>query len=348
VTLSPVFHSERAMALLRHEGVWDHLQGTALAERDATRRVRADLAEVLEAPFLRPIEEENGDPNHVEFVQRFFFLVFFRSVLESVVQSRALDLYSELNFCIQGTITAADNLFDHEQKSLLPVVTEGRRFGSILQLLCFERLTCRVFDRAVRDGVASSGTSNLVQRDLLSRMATIGALEGSEEGGIDEVLEVDAIIERVHRVRGGALFALGLVAPTHVEPRGHQPVIRSVERAMSRLGTAFQMVDDLTDFEFDVQHRRHNVVVSQVHHSGTRDERMALRQLRESARPIDVWPQRFLASARAVLHGAQRETRQSLEELHALGFWFPPALADALVCSIAGVDGVATMETLSR
>src|SRR6185436_13041882 len=148
--------------------------------------------------------------------------------LESVASSRALDLYSELNFCLQGTITAADNLLDGEEKSLLPLVTEGRCFGSILQLLCFERLTRRAFDRAVRAEVVTTGMSDRIQRDLLTRMATIGALEGSEEGGIDDILEVDTIIDRVHRVRGGALFELGFVAPAHVEPTERQPVIRRI------------------------------------------------------------------------------------------------------------------------
>ena len=53
-----------------------------------------------------------------------------------------LRLYTELNFCIKGTITAADNLFDDQSKSLLPLTTgKGDRFASILQLMTFERLT---------------------------------------------------------------------------------------------------------------------------------------------------------------------------------------------------------------
>ena len=37
------------------------------------------------------------------------------------VTPRRLPFYAELDFCIMGTITAADNLFDDQSKSLLQV-----------------------------------------------------------------------------------------------------------------------------------------------------------------------------------------------------------------------------------
>jgi hypothetical protein len=48
-------------------------------------------------------------------------------------------------------------------------------------------------------------------------MARIGKLEGSEEGGVDEIPTPDEMVERVHRVRGGALFALAFVPPAVLE-----------------------------------------------------------------------------------------------------------------------------------
>ncbi|MGB7218166.1 MAG: class 1 isoprenoid biosynthesis enzyme [Vicinamibacterales bacterium] len=352
VTLSPVFRSEAAIEALRAEGVWDRMQEASVAQRNAVQRVRADLPHVLDGRFLRDAPgagAEGAVP--LEFVQEFFFLIFFRSVLESAgVQRGALDLYSELNFCIKGTITAADNLFDDQQKALLPLVASaGPRFSSILQLIAFQRLTQRVFDRGIHAALVSARDADRIQRELLSRMAAIGMLEGSEEEGVEDVLEVDEMVERVHRVRGGALFELGFVAPACLEGPELQGTMARVEKAISRLGTAFQMVDDLTDVEFDVGHGRQNLLVAQVHHHGNPDERAALLRVRESrTAPKGVVETLFLESARAVLDRAHVEARGSLDELHALGFWFPPALSDQLVRAIVGLDGVTMMKALTR
>lgn len=349
MTLSPVFRSAEAIEVLRSEGVWERLHNASVAQRDAVRRVRVDLTGVLDARFTR--EEARADiagdvSVPFEFVQEFFFLILFRSVLESVGGRRdALDLYSELNFCIQGSITAADNLFDDQQKSLLPLRTgAGHRFAAILELLSFQRLLPRALDRGVSASVMSKVQADRIQYELLSRMAAIGALEGSEESGIDEILDVDEMIERVHRVRGGALFELALVAPRHVEALP----MREVAKGIAHLGTAFQIVDDLTDLEFDLTHRRQNLLVAQIHYRGDFDERAALVRLRESpVAPPRIVETLFRNSARDVLSRASHEARRGLEELQAVGFWFPPALAHQLVRAIVGLDGVAMMEALS-
>ena len=179
-------------------------------------------------------------------------------------------------------------------------------------------------------------------------MAAIGALEGSEEDGIEEILDVDEMIERVHRVRGGALFELALVAPRHIEGLATPDVLMQVEKGIARLGTAFQIVDDLTDLEFDLTHRRQNLLVAQIHYRGDVDERASLVQLRESrvAPPRSV-ETLFRRSATHVLRRASDEARRGLEELQAVGFWFPPALANQLVRAIVGLDGVAMMNALS-
>lgn len=180
-------------------------------------------------------------------------------------------------------------------------------------------------------------------------MAAIGALEGSEERGIEEILTVDDMVDQVHRVRGGALFELGFVAPRLLEAPELQSAIGRVERAISRLGTAFQMVDDLTDLAFDVNRGRQNLLVAQIHHAGTPEERAALLRIRESSEaPGSVVETLFQHSARAVLDRAQLEARSSLDDLHAVGFWFPPTLADQLVRAIVGLEGLTMMKVLSR
>lgn len=357
MTLSPVFRSRDAVRLLREEGVWDRLGPDIAGQARAVERLHGDLDDLIDPRFLEeagplPRDGEVSDPEALSFLQDYFFLILFRSIFRSLgVPPERLDLYGELDFCIKGTITAADNLFDDQAKSLLPLPDgRGSRYLSILQLMCFERLLRAACDRALDRGVLDDREGILaIQRGLMTRMARIGELEGSEEGGVDEIPRPGEMVERVHRVRGGALFALAFVAPGVLESGEVARRLEEAEGAVARLGTAFQIVDDLTDFEFDVGRRSHNLLVSQIRHRGTPEERSALERVwREETEPAsDMVEGAFRASARRVLERAYDEAEAAFRGLSDLGFWFPVELADEVVHAIVGLEGVGRMETLS-
>jgi hypothetical protein len=355
MTLSPVFRSPQAVDLLADRGVWSRLHGDLEAQAEAVRTLHADLGVILGKKFRKPAPDvpsaaEVSTPQGLQFLQEYFFLVLFRSVFASLgVPQARLGLYTELNFCIKGTITAADNIFDDQAKSLLPLVEHaGSRFMSILQLMSFERLTRRVLDRGEAERILTGAERDEIQRALLDRMASIGTLEGSEEGGVTEIPPPDEMVESVHRVRGGALFALAFVAPAALEKGELGKKLGRAEAAVAQLGTAFQIVDDLTDFEFDVGRRSNNLLVAQIHHLGTGPERAALRHFWTGEKVAkDVVEGLFKESARRVLERAYVEARASFKGLQELGFWFEAELAEEVVRAIVGLDGVARMEALT-
>jgi len=356
MTLSPVFRSPEAVRLLADEGVWSALAPDMEAQADAVRRIYADLEGLIDARFRTepqhvPTAAEVATPAGLHFLQEYFFLVLFRSIFRALsVPEDRLRLYTELNFCIKGTITAADNLFDDQEKSLLPLRPHaGARFMSILQLMAFERLQRGALDRAEEADVVDRAQGAAIQKGLLDRMAVIGTLEGSEEGGVDEIPTPEQMVEEVHRVRGGALFALAFAAPQVLETGDAAVRMRTAEDAVAQLGTAFQIVDDLTDFEFDIGRRTHNLLTAQIHHHGTTGEKQALAvALQTGAVAAGAVEGVFRESARAVLERAYGEARASFRALSELGHWFPPVLADEVVHAIVGLEGVARMEALTE
>jgi geranylgeranyl pyrophosphate synthase len=177
-------------------------------------------------------------------------------------------------------------------------------------------------------------------------MAAIGTLEGSEEGGIRDVLPPERMIDQVHRTRGGALFELAFVVPYRLLPAPDSNVLARAQRAISKMGTAFQIVDDLTDFEFDVTHGRHNLLVAQITHHGSARERSLLAGLNSKVPEHDVVITDFSDSARAVMARGEREIGEALEELESLGFWLSPHLGHQLLRAIVGLEGVARMHAL--
>lgn len=355
MTLSPVFRSPEAVRLLDERGIWDRLAPSMEAQARAVNALYGDLAHVVDTRFLQagrqvPALGDMHSPEGLSFLQEYFFLILFRSLFESLgVGPERLEYYTELNFCIKGTITAADNIFDDQGKSLLPLVeTTGSRFLSILQLMSFERLVRRSCDRAAENGVLQHEETHAILRGLLSRMAEIGELEGSEEGGVDEIPTPEEMVRRVHEVRGGALFALAFVAPGILEEGRVGEAIRKAEPAIARLGTAFQIVDDLTDFEFDLGRKSHNLLVSQIHHHGTPQEVSFLEQLWAGEPvPEGTVEGAFKDSARAVLRRAYDEAEASFNRLGDLGFWFPAELATEVVHAIVGLEGVGRMAALA-
>ena len=355
MTLSPVFRSESAVRLLAEQGVWKRLAPDMEAQAVAVRRLHADFEEIIgpefrgERPHV-PSAAEVTSPEGLHFLQEYFFLILFRSIFGSLgVPEDRLQLYTELNFCIKGTITAADNIFDDQAKSLLPLADHaGARFLSILQLMSFERLLRRTLDRAADGGVVEAGQVPLIQRALMDRMASIGVLEGSEEGGVDGIPHPDEMVEGVHRIRGGSLFALAFAAPSVLEEGELAAKMEQAEDAIARLGTAFQIVDDLTDFEFDVGRRSHNLLVAQIRHEGTAEEKSALEPAwGGGAVPRGAVEGVFAGSARAVLERAYAEARASFRALSDLGHWLDEGLAEDVVHAIVGLDGVARMEALT-
>jgi len=355
MTLSPVFRSPEAVRLLEEHGVWDRLRPAMRAQAQAVNALYQDLGELMDARFLHqgrrvPEEGEMRSTEGLAFLQEYFFLVLFRSLFESLgVSPERLAFYTELNFCIKGTITAADNIFDDQGKSLLPLVEgSGSRFLSILQLMSFERLVRRSCDRAVSAGIIREDETHAILRGLLNRMAEIGELEGSEEGGVDEIPTPEAMVRRVHEVRGGALFALAFAAPLVIEKGPIGEGVKEAEPAIARLGTAFQIVDDLTDFEFDLGRRSHNLLVSEIHHNGAMEERGALQGLWAGEPvPPGMVEGLFRGSARAVLERAYEEAQAAFRRLKELGFWFPEELAPQVVQAIVGLEGVARMEAIA-
>lgn len=353
MTLSPVFKSPDAILFLEQSGISDGLQPALQVQTAAVELLYDDLTNVIDSKYLSALRDRwSADVNSETgqtFLQDFFFLVLFASLFKSLgIPSHRLAFYAQVNFCIKGTITAADNLFDDQAKSLLPLANvSGSRFASILQLMCFERLLLRSCDRAVSTSVASALDAEVILRELITQMAEIGKLEGSEEAGVGEIWTPEVMLDRVHRLRGGALFSLAFIAPAHLESGNVLERVSTAQLAVARLGTSFQMVDDVTDFESDVRRRSHNLLVSQIFHRGDSEERKMLASLWGGMNaPYGVVETVFRNSARTVLRSAYGEAQAAFEAMEALGFWFPPDLAPSVVRAMVGLDGMERMEML--
>ena len=94
--------------------------------------------------------------------------------------------------------------------------------------------------------------------------------------------------------------------------------------------------------------RTNNLLVSEIHHNGSIEEREALAPLWGGAPvPDGAVEGVFSSSARAVLERAYGEARAAFGALQTLGHWFDPSLADEVVHAIVGLEGVTRMDILT-
>ncbi|MHC4942710.1 MAG: class 1 isoprenoid biosynthesis enzyme [Planctomycetota bacterium] len=346
MTLAPVFRSPEAVNALESKGYWAKMESSFAAHREADRILHDLLESVLDPRYL---EAEPIPADDLPFLQENFFLILFRSLFETLkCEKEHLDCYTLLNICIRGLVLCGDNLFDDEEKLVLPLkLGQGRRFLSIVQMMSFQNLLSRVLDQ--HGGWLEADEKVLFHKNLLSTLTDIGHLEGSEEAGVDEVPPVKEMIDHVHRVRGGSLFSLAFIAPRIGERGANQAAWESAEEGIRCLGTAFQIVDDLTDLEFDLGRRSHNLLVAQVVHEGTEEEKSLLEELTQSSkmRSEGGWVEKgFQASAGKVLTLAKEEAESGLKILESLGFWFQPQDALLFIRAIAGDAGFERVQGL--
>jgi len=117
------------------------------------------------------------------------------------------------------------------------------------------------------------------------------------------------------------------------------------EPMLLRLGTAVSIARDLRFFASDLRRGRQNLLISQVHHRGSRSEKAALRRYRngETVRKTAV-ERDFAACGFSVLKRALSETRACFRGLRGMGHWMRPSLAVPVVRALVGVRLASRLE----
>lgn len=299
------------------------------------------LRETLDGRFIRAEQRRLG---LLRYAQKHFlstlFLALYRAV--GIPEDRRV-VYGMISHSIRGIVTGTDNLLDDEYKEMLPLnLPEGAlRFKSVMHVLLFDRFLVRVLDDASARGVLTRGQRAAVMDAVFRAMVPIGAEEASEERGVAEILDPREILASVHMYKGGNLLRLGFVAPLLLEEQLQGP-LRRVDRGIYSIGLALQAIDDLTDLYEDLGTRRHNYLVSFIHHEGTVEERKRLAAVRAggATEPIPI-ERAYPTSTSLVIERAIGEALRGFEHLHDAGFWVTPPQALALIKILFRHRGVA-------
>lgn len=278
------------------------------------------------------------------YARRHFFSALFLAVYRSagVTPERRL-LYGGLNHAIRGIVTGTDNLLDDEYKEMLPLAfpEPATRFKSVMHILLFDRILFALLDEAAAGGLIADGQRQGLSRAIFAALVPIGAEEAGEEGGVTAILTPAEILSSVHMYKGGNLLRLAFVAPLLVEQGEIRARLALADRGIFSIGMALQVIDDLTDFYDDLRDRRHNYLVSTIHHEGSAEERARLAALPggdgSQRPPVE---QAYRESAARAMRRAIGEALEGFGRLEEAGFWLDRRQALEMIRYLFELRGV--------
>ena len=295
---------------------------------------------LLEARYQSPLKLSG---NRLQYLQKNFFSSLFLSIYTALgIPPQRRHLYGQINHCIRGLVTACDNLLDDEYKELLPFnfPEPAIRFNSVMHLLCLDRILEKIARQAVLDGLLAPHALEPLLDTIFQTMVPIGAEEAIEEGGITEILAPKAVLDSVHMYKGGKLLCLAFTAPLFLEAE-RQAALSLAETGIYRIGMALQVIDDLTDFYEDINHRNHNYLLSTVYHEGEAAEQQSLAAiLRDKALNGESIETLFPSSLQRVMAQAIGEALAGFAALEKAGYWYKEKQAISLIRFLFTIRGV--------
>ncbi|MBR9987668.1 MAG: polyprenyl synthetase family protein [Desulfosarcina sp.] len=196
-----------------------------------------------------------------------FSLLFLYSYQRAGIARSRRILYAATLQCLRGMVTGCDNLLDDEYKQTLDtdIPATGYRFRSVMDIMISDRVLFQILmDAATRQEIASDRVLAAATASMKT-MTRSGVEEAAEEAGIAAILKPEEILQSIHHFKTGILFQCPWDIPLTIETADDKNLAPLLE-GLYRIGIGCQIMDDIVDMVGDIEARRHNYVVSLIHH----------------------------------------------------------------------------------
>ncbi len=215
--------------------------------------------------------------------KNFFSTLFLYSYQRANILRPRRILYVAVNQCLRGMVTGCDNILDDEYKKTLDtdLPEQGWRFRSVLDIMVSDRVLFEILLKFWQKRELTYDQVLSAISESLRALTKSGAQEASEENGIGKILVPSAVLRWVHHYKTGILFQCPWALPLIIEPIEKKSVSFLLD-ALFQIGMGCQIMDDMVDLYADLKEKRHNYVVSLIHHESDRAEKRRLQTLMTS------------------------------------------------------------------
>jgi hypothetical protein len=228
---------------------------------------------------LEPCGVRLNPPAEASFSMQnnFFSMLFLYSYFRAGIQPQRRILYAATLQCLRGMVTGCDNLLDDEYKPTLDtdIPATGYRFRSVVDIMVSDRVLFQVLMAAVEKNEIVIEHVLPASAASMKTMTRSGVEEASEEAGISVILEPETVLKSIHHLKTGILFQSPWDIPLVIEsvkPERLAPLLEG----LYRIGLGCQIMDDMVDLAVDIHARKHNYLVSLIHHGSNLVEKNRL------------------------------------------------------------------------
>jgi geranylgeranyl pyrophosphate synthase len=210
----------------------------------------------------------------------FFSILFLYSYFRAGIEPKRRILYAATLQCLRGMVTGCDNLLDDEYKPTLDtdIPATGYRFRSVVDIMVSDRVLFQVLMAAAKKNEIAVGQVMPATNASMKTMTRSGVEEAEEEAGISVILEPESVLDTIHHLKTGILFQSPWDIPLVIESVEHERLTPLLE-GLYRIGIGCQIMDDMVDMAMDIQTRKHNYLISLIHHGSHRAEKNRLGDL---------------------------------------------------------------------
>lgn len=254
--------------------------------------LRSGLAWFWEAAgtVLEPCGVRLNPPNRASFSlqNNFFSMLFLYSYFRAGIKPRRRILYAATLQCLRGMVTGCDNLLDDEYKPTLDtdIPTAGYRFRSVVDIMVADRVLFQVLMAAAEKNEIVIDHVLPASAASMKTMTRSGVEEAEEEAGISVILKPESVLDTIHHLKTGILFQSPWDIPRVIESVAQDRLAPLLE-GLYRIGLGCQILDDMVDMAMDIQTRKHNYLVSLVHHGSDLVEKNRLGDVMRKNSVID-------------------------------------------------------------
>jgi hypothetical protein len=243
--------------------------------------LKSGLARFWEAAdsILEPCGVKLKTPGEASFSlqHNFFSILFLYSYFRAGILPQRRILYTATLQCLRGMVTGCDNLLDDEYKPTLDtdIPATGYRFRSVVDIMVSDRVLFQLLMSAAEKKEISIDKVLPASAASMKTMTRSGVEEAEEEAGISAILEPESLLNTIHHLKTGILFQCPWDIPLTIESVARERLTPLLE-GLYRIGLGCQIMDDMVDMAVDIQSRRHNYLVSLIHHGSNIAEKNRL------------------------------------------------------------------------
>lgn len=196
--------------------------------------------------------------------KNFFSTLFYSIYLALEIPKPRRLLYGKINHLFRIWVTSADNLLDDEDKCVLPLVmpSASRIMREVVVIMAADRVLWSVLREAVTAETITSQQADVLSVESLRYLLPSAAQEASEEGGVLTRPAPDTVLDTLHTLKTGLLFALPFLGIDQIESQVAPERVVRLKHALMLFGGGCQILDDIRDLGRDFVERRHNYVLS--------------------------------------------------------------------------------------